>query len=329
MTTLILDRADLEIRRDGKALALYENGERTGTIPLNLLERVVIQGNVHLDTAVLVRLAEAGIGTVLLSARHGRQAAIILGGGHADASVRIAQCQLAFDESWCNRWAVHIVRRKVRAQLGLLRKALDERPDNRKILFDAIGALEGMQVALGAEEGMRMASARGVEGAAAATFFKAFTTLFADSLEFTGRNRRPPRDPVNACLSLGYTMLHFDAVRALHAAGLDPLVGFLHRPTFGRESMACDIVEPLRSMVDEWVWSLFRTRMLRTENFSYDKGAVLLNKSGREKFYAMFEGLARELRRRLRRDAAMLARVMRGKGDPLMAPIESADGDWS
>ena len=96
-----------------------------------------------------------------------------------------------------------------------------------------------------------------------------------------GRNRRPPRDPVNACLSLAYTLLHFEAVRMAHAAGLDPLLGFYHRPAFGRESLACDLIEPLRPAVDEWIWQQFSPGPLRPEHFSPDKGACLLGKTGR------------------------------------------------
>jgi CRISPR-associated protein Cas1 len=63
---------------------------------------------------------------------------------------------------------------------------------------------------------------------------------------------------VNACLSLGYTLLHFDAVRACHETGLEPYVGFYHEPAFARESLACDFIEALRPKVDEWVWRLLR-----------------------------------------------------------------------
>lgn len=322
MATLVLDRSGLELRSDGAALALYESGERRGTIALNLVDRVVIQGNVKLDTSVLARFAEAGIATVLLSRRHSSRVAFVLGAGHSDAAVRLAQYQLALDESWCNRWAARIVRAKTRGQLRLLRSALDQRPDCRKALTDAIASLKTTLLTLRDAPALEAARVRGVEGAAAAAYFRALTALFPDSLGFSGRNRRPPRDPVNACLSLGYTMLHFEAVRACHASGLDPLVGFYHRPAFGRESMACDLVEPLRARIDAWIWELFRTRALRAEGFVQDKGACLLNKSGRAHFYAAWEGPAAGLRRHLRRECAVLVRVLRRRGEPM---LESTD----
>ncbi|MCC6856349.1 MAG: CRISPR-associated endonuclease Cas1, partial [Microbacteriaceae bacterium] len=105
MATLVLDRSELELRADGSALAVYESGKRWGTVAVILLERVVIQGTVRLDSGVLTRLAEAGVATLLLSRRHARRVAILLGPAHSDAAVRLAQYRLAFDDEWCDAWA--------------------------------------------------------------------------------------------------------------------------------------------------------------------------------------------------------------------------------
>ena len=163
--------------------------------------------------------------------------------------------------------------------------------------------IEVGQQKTGAQQSAGIDSLRGIEGAAAAAYFEAFTSLFPPSLEFTGRNKRPPRDPVNACLSLAYTLVHFEAVAASYAAGLDPLLGLYHEPAFGRESLASDLIEPLRPHADAWVWSLFRERVLTGEHFHNDKGAVLLGKTGRQYFYTRFENFAHPLRRLLRLEA--------------------------
>ncbi len=164
---------------------------------------------------------------------------------------------------------------------------------------------------------------RGIEGAAAAGYFAALTHLFPPALNFSGRNRRPPRDPVNACLSLGYTLLHTEAVRACHQAGLDPLLGFFHDPAYGRESLACDLIEPLRARLDAWVGELFRSRALRKENFVEDQGACLLNKAGRQVYFATFETFAPRLRRYLRQQAYRLARLLLA----LAPDLAVVDGD--
>jgi hypothetical protein len=125
------------------------------------------------------------------------------------------------------------------------------------------------------------ASLRGLEEAGAAAYFEGFADLLPDRLKFSGRNRRPPRDPVNAMLSLGYTLLHAEAVLALYGAGLDPFIGFYHGLDFGRESLACDLVEPLRVEVDQHALMLFRSEKLRPEDFSTTESGCLLGKAGR------------------------------------------------
>jgi CRISPR-associated protein Cas1 len=323
MATLFLDRADLEVRIVDGALALYENGSRSSTVPLKLVDRVVIQGaRTRLDSGVLLKLAEAGAATLLLSPRAGRQVAIVLGPAHNDAAVRLAQSRRVMDDAFCARWAAQLVRAKLHRQHRLLQTAEARRPDARKPLFDARRGVADALAGLAAEPDPACVRLRGLEGSAARAYFGGFTALFAPELGFTGRNRRPPRDPVNACLSLAYTLLHFDAVRAAHAVGLDPLLGFYHRPAFGRESLACDLVEPLRPLADEWVWQLFRTGRLRAENFSPDKGACLLGKAGRGHFYAAWEGFAALPRRWLRQRCAMLARELRREGEPWLQAFE-------
>lgn len=319
MATLIIDRSNIEVKSDGAALAVYECGERRGTVPVKLLDRVILQGTIRLDTSVLTRLAEAGVPTVLLGGRSSRRMAMLLGPSHRDGSVRLAQLQCALDPAWCDAWSRHLILGKARGQLKLLRKALAERPDARKALFDAIQSIEAALRPIVDALDVRAASVRGIEGACAAAYFRGLTAVFAESLGFTGRNRRPPRDPVNAALSLAYTLLHFDAVRACYTAGLDPLIGFYHRPAHGRESLACDLIEPMRPRADRWVWSMFRDRTLRAENFTLDKGACLLGKAGREAFYAEYERFAILPRRWMRRRCAALAATLREKGEPLLA----------
>jgi len=152
MVTLVLDRSNLELRADGAALAVYEGGERHGSIPLKLLERVILQGTIRLDTGVLGRLAEAGVPTVILGARSIRGVAVLIGPSHNDAAIRLAQFQKALDGDWCAAWSRRLVLAKARGQLRLLRGALDERPEARKPLFDAIESIQTIVRTLGGEQ---------------------------------------------------------------------------------------------------------------------------------------------------------------------------------
>jgi CRISPR-associated protein Cas1 len=304
--TLYLDRKDLSLSLSSGQIRIDEPGNRPRRIPLTLIERVVIHGRLGLDTALLGALAEQGIAVVCLSARHSRRTALILGPGHGDARRRLAQYRLSADPALRLLWSRALVTGKVRAQHQTLSHALAQRPDCRKPLTDGIARIDGILRSLPAAADLD--TLRGFEGAAAAGYFASFPAVFPPSVAFTGRNRRPPRDPVNACLSLAYTLAHFEAVRACHGAGLDPLLGFFHDPAYGRESLACDLIEPLRPRIDAWVWTLFRGRDLRGEHFNEDKGACLLGKAGRQIFYACYEILARTLRRYLRHQSYRLAR---------------------
>lgn len=316
MGTLYLDRRDLRLKREGQAIALYEGGERRGTVPMALLERVVARGTVELDTGLLGELAEQGIGLLVLSGRQGRSLATVLGRPHADAERRVAQYHRYHDPDWRALWSRRLVRHKLRAQARVLRYALGERPDQRLALTGALTRISALLEPLADADLSDLDRIRGLEGAGAAAYFGAYTRLYPEALGFTGRNRRPPRDPVNACLSLAYTLAHFEAVLACHGAGLDPLVGFFHELAYGRESLAADLVEPLRGRLDRWVWGLFRARTLRADHFSRDGDACLLGKAGRQVYYTEYETLAGPLRRLLRRAAMAVARHLVALGHP-------------
>lgn len=329
MSTLYVDRQGLELRlRDG-ALELRAEGERLRSVPARLLGRVVLRADTRLTSGTLAGLADLGVGVLALGGRGGQRVAHVLGAPGRDARARIAQCQRVNDEPWASAWALRIVRAKLAAQQRLLDRARQQRPDLRKPLTDALGTLR--QVLARLPEAADRASLRGLEGSGAAAYFRGYTALFAPELGFAARRRRPPPDPVNACLSLGYTLLHAQAVQACWAAGLDPMVGFLHVPAFGRESLACDLVEPWRAHVDAWVWRQFREGALRPEHFGRDgAGACLMGKAGRAHFYAAITPLQQRSAAALRRHARLAARALSSAAelpaDAFEGPVDT-DGD--
>lgn len=129
-------------------------------------------------------------------------------------------------------------------------------------------------------------SLMGYEGAAAAYYFKTLGTLIPAKWNFTGRNRRPPKDPVNALLSLSYTIAGGEVNRAVQEAGLDPAAGFLHALQNGRDSLMLDILEPLRPKTDWFVFHLL-DKIVTVKDFVTNKSdGCLLNKAGRRAYYA-------------------------------------------
>jgi CRISP-associated protein Cas1 len=296
MTSLYVDRRNVTLKLDGEALVFYENGARVGTVPLAPLSRVFLRGDVTLSSSLLAKLGERSIGIIVLSGRKA-EPTMLLGRPHNDAARRVAQYRRSQNPDFCLQFSRSVVVSKLGAQAKFLAERRDAEPMSRYLLTLAVRRLETAISA--ASECTSVGAVRGLEGAGAAAYFGGFGDLLPDQLKFRSRNRRPPRDPVNAVLSLGYTLLHAEAVLALYGAGLDPFIGFYHSLDFGRESLACDVVEPLRVGVDRHTLALFRTQKLRPDNFSQTDGACLLGKAGRARFYAEWEPLAELLRKQL------------------------------
>lgn len=315
---LCIDRRDATLEMDGAALRVRLPDGPSQTVPLALLERVVLLSDVSLASSVLPALGDAGVGLVAFGGRGGRRVSHLVGSPHGDARIRLAQCLMATDPLQRSAVARHFVRGKIRAQLKLLRTALDARPDERRVLTAGVSALTRSLETLTLDEpgDDRL---RGIEGASAAAYFRGLIALFAPGLGFSGRLRRPPPDPVNACLSLGYTLALQGAVHACWMTGLDPAIGFLHTLAHGRPSLACDLLEPWRASVDEFVWSLFRDGTLRDAHFGRDgSGACLLGKTGRSHFYEAWQGLRPGLDRGMGRQARALARALQRRDMGLM-----------
>lgn len=298
-TSLYIDRKDVEVRVDGNALAFYEEGHRTGTVPLAPIDRVFVRGACTISSKVFAKLGENGIGMIFLSGRKATPT-MFLPRSHNDAARRVAQYRLSTDETFCLDTAKAIVTEKLSAQKDYLLERFSNGKDShhpalRHALDKICGCLKSVPTAKSIE------SLRGIEGIAAREYFAVFAAILPASLHFSGRNRRPPRDPLNAVLSLGYTLLHFEAVTALYGAGLDPFVGFYHQTHFSRESLACDLIEPLRVDVDRFAMGLFERKELLPSQFSsHPDGACLMSKTARTVFYPAYEVFVEAIRQKVR-----------------------------
>ncbi len=299
MTTLYIDRKNASLRVSRRTLELRENDRLRQRIPFTLIERIVIVGNVHVETGALGALADAGIGIALLGGRRHSHRGMLLGPLGADGARRLAQYRARSSETATRAIACCLLQRKLAGQQRLLHKALAKRPDKRRPLKKASAELARLRERLRRPD-LPVDALRGIEGAAAAAYFAAWGQLLPPGAGFQGRRRRPPPDPVNAALSLGYTLLYGEAVAAIHAAGLDPALGYLHEPAWGRASLAADLIEPLRPRHDENVWRLFAERRLTADHFDARDGGHWLGKAGRAIFFARYETHAAPARRWLR-----------------------------
>ncbi len=304
MESVYIDRRDTALEVSGSALIVRHPDEpRALSLPLQNLQRVVLASRVTLSTTVLQACSRAGVALVVLNTRAPDVCTVTLPWTHGHAARRVAQYRMLGEASSLLDASRNLVRFKIAGQRRTLLRLLRNHPDARRAVTRSYERLSAADDA--ANSASDVASLRGIEGAAARAHFAALSHCVPASLQFTGRNRRPPRDPVNAALSLTYTMLHGEAVRALCVAGLDPALGFYHGLSYGRESLACDLVEAFRPRADYWVVRLFNRQVLRIDHFAFGHersvdGACLLSKAGREQFYAAWELAAAPWRRGMR-----------------------------
>ncbi len=151
------------------------------------------------------------------------------------------------------------------------------------------------------DEGKSLDILRGIEGMAAALYFEHFGTMLKgtafENFDFNGRNRRPPRDPVNALLSQGYSILAKELTGLCHAVGLDPFLGFLHQPRYGRPALALDLMEEFRPLIaDSVAISVLNRRELEVGDFTRTTRGTFLGDEGRKQFWrAWFRRLDTEV----------------------------------
>jgi CRISPR-associated protein Cas1 len=232
--------------------------------------------------------------------------------------LRMKQYELAVAQERCLDLAREVVAAKIRNSGGLLRRYRINHPET--VPLEPIQELE-----LQAERVSTVASLdelRGVEGSAAARYFSALAGLVPPEIGFTGRNRRPPRDPMNALLSFGYVLVGNELQSLLDGMGFDPYIGFFHQLDYGRPSLALDLLEELRApLIDRFSLGLLKLRQLTPGDFQQtpEKGCLLDREALRKYFAAYEEEMGRKIsvdgeeltfRHVFRRQAERLARSL-------------------
>lgn len=271
LNTLYVTNPDAVVRKKDDAISVSVEGSRVMSVPFHVLEGVVLLGHVGCSAAFLTACAERGVGVVLLDER-GRFKARVEGPVNGNVLLRREQYRRADDERGCLGLAKRFVMSKLRNARVVLQHFARDYPELRETLTPVIEALQ-LGVSSAAEAGS-LYELRGIEGDAAHRYFSIFGCLLrakdVDGL-FCGRSRRPPKDPVNATLSLFYSMLSRELATACETVGLDPQLGYLHACRSGRVSLALDLIEELRApYVDRFVLSLFNRGQLGRSDFTFD-----------------------------------------------------------
>jgi len=285
LNTLFVQTQGTYLRLDHETIKLEVEGEPAAQIPLQHLGGLAVFGNVLLSPFLLHRCAEDGRNVVWFG-RGGKFKARMVGPTTGNVLLRRAQYEALADPETTRGIARNVVAGKLRNARGVVQRAAREAGGDEKPALEE--ASSGLAADISGLRGARdLDDLRGLEGRGGQTYFDVFQSMIrADPTEYTfnGRNRRPPRDRVNALLSFVYALLTSDCVAGCEGVGLDPQFGYLHALRPGRPSLALDLMEEFRPVLaDRLVLSLINRGQLRPKDFEERPGgAVQLNESGRK-----------------------------------------------
>lgn len=323
---LYLNTQGLRVGKSGAVLQVKEKDTVVQEVRMGEICQVSLMGNVQVSTQAVQALCEAGIPICYFS-MGGWFYGITTGLNQKNVFLRRAQFRLSEEEYFAKALARKLVAGKIRNQRTMLQRNHVEPP--------AVVLAGLKEMAERAESAGSLEELLGLEGNAARLYFGEFAGMMklgddgegeAPAFDFAGRNRRPPRDPVNALLSLGYSVLAKDLTVACYAVGFDPYVGFYHQPRFGRPALALDLMEPFRPLiVDSAVLTAINTGMVGKKDFVHVGPSVALTPGGRKGFFRAYElkmdtlvthplfGYRVSYRRLLEIQARLLGRVLEGE----------------
>lgn len=281
---LVVDRQGSVLRYQYNTIRLEQEGKKPQRIPLKQLEQVVIYGNPLVEASVWRALADAKIPAIVLASR-GQASHAVLGSGLAtQLPLRRRQHHYAASPDIRLQVAKYFVEHKLSNYALPLQtlQTLYEIPDSACEAFKQ--QLVHTQHKL--PNAVTAASLLGLEGQAAHAWFALLAKHLPEHWKFTGRNRRPPRDPVNALLSLAYTLMMAEVRQAIMTHGLDPALGFLHQDHAGRDSLVLDMGEIFRAAVDDFVLHCLHDIVWEQNSFYFrETEGCRLSKSARPLFY--------------------------------------------
>nr|CAA6830868.1 MAG: CRISPR-associated protein Cas1 [uncultured Thiotrichaceae bacterium] len=281
---LVVDRKETTLRYQNQTIRMEREGKATRTIPIRQLEQVVVYGNPLVESSVWRALADAGVPATLLPGR-GQSGHAVLGAGLAvRLPFRRMQHRFASDPALSIELARYFVRQKLLGYLLPLRTLNALYPVDLKA--NNAFSLSLVETTNKLSAASDVSSLMGLEGQLAQAWFVLLAKSLPFKWKFAGRNRRPPLDPVNAVLSLGYTLMGAEVRQAVISQGLDPALGFLHQDYPGRESLVLDVTEIFRAGVDDFMLRWLHDAELDEGSFYFrDDTGCRLSKVARPLFY--------------------------------------------
>ena len=314
------------VGKEGDVLRIGKRSEILAEIALDEVSELVLAGPVGLSTPAVHELLRRDIPVAWMTTGFwylgstGAQ-------GVRSSTVREAQYAAALDPERRLEFSRALVAAKIRNQRTILRRGWRGDDAERKGVLDKLA-----RIVKRAEAAPAVDILRGYEGEAAALYFRALPDTFTEAVAelpdfaFDRRNRRPPADPVNACLSFAYALLTRTLSAALATVGLDPWKGLYHVDRPGRPSLALDMIEPYRPIIaDSAMLLALNNGELAPHNFVHGAGGCNLTDAGRKVLLSAYErrldqetthpvfGYKVSMRRMLHVQSRLLARHLLGE----------------
>jgi len=296
LNTLYVSTQNAYLFKEGQSVVVRVEKENRLRLPVHTLDGIVCFGAVSMSPFLMHHCAENNVAVSFLS-QYGKFLARIQGPVSGNVLLRREQYRVADHSEATSNIARNMLVGKLANARAVLRRAL--RDHGEKECKSPLNGLERNEKRLTQyiqrlENPMPIDQLRGNEGEAAASYFAAFPYLITvkeEAFTFSGRNRRPPTDPVNALLSFSYTLLVHDCRSALEGVGLDPCVGYLHTDRPGRPSLALDLMEEFRAfLADRLVLSLINRRQIQPKDFKDSAGgAVTMTDDARKTLLATWQ----------------------------------------
>ena len=299
LNTLYVTSENSYLALDGENLVVYDEKKELGRLPLHNLDGIVSFGYRGTSPALMGACAERNISLCYLTPQ-GKFLARVTGKVQGNVLLREQQYKSSKDDEISLTIAKNCIMGKVYNARWVLERAIRDHGmqiDVEGVKKASLHLKESLQYIQNAESKDQL---RGYEGEAASIYFGVFNELILQQkkeFNFQGRNKRPPKDNVNAMLSFVYTLLTNQITSALEVVGLDPYVGYLHTDRPGRVSLALDLIEELRSVyVDRFVLSLINKKIVNGKNFSQkENGAVLMGDDLRKKLLVEWQNKKKEV----------------------------------
>ena len=287
MGTLYITQQGAVLSKVSRRLVVTKGEEKLAEVPVFNVDRVMLFGNIQVTAQAVDFLLDSGVDICYLSSK-GRYRGRIIPAESKNVLLRVAQYERYLDDNFQLQISKEIVKAKVKNAIGLIKRYKESYPemDFSEELASLGQSLESIEVQTSTS------SLLGVEGHATAVYFRAFGRMFRkEDMTFTQRTRRPPKDPVNALLSFGYTLVTNELLSFLFAIGLDPYIGLFHTLEYGRPSLALDLSEEFRHpVVDRFTLYLANNSVITQEDFD-DKGeeGFFLKQDALKRYFLQYE----------------------------------------